>query len=176
MDRICNNALVLAQALKDHPKVNFINYPGLEDNSYYTLAQEQFSGKFGGLLTLRVGSKENAFCVINNLQYALNASNIGDARTLVVHPASTIYKGNTLEEREKMGVYEDLNNISLLWPDKNDRYNTESKLYQMSLTDLGIDELVESISIDKKYNKFLKAQLERLCVDTDVINYRLDIM
>lgn len=120
MDRICANALALAQALKDHPKVNFINYPGLEDNPYHTIAQEQFSGKFGGLLTIRVGSKENAFKVINNLQYALNASNIGDARTLVVHPASTIYITNTLEEREKMGVYEDLIRISVGLEDAED--------------------------------------------------------
>lgn len=113
MDRICSNALALAQALKDHPKVNFVNYPGLEDNSFHSIAKEQFTVKFGGLLTLRVGSKENAFKVINHLQFALNASNIGDARTLVVHPASTIYEANTLEEREKMGVYEDLIRVSV---------------------------------------------------------------
>lgn len=120
MDRICDNALALASALNDHPKVNVVNYPGLEDNLYHTMAHDQFSGKFGGLLTLRVGSKENAFHVINNLQYALNASNIGDARTLVVHPASTIYEANTLEEREKMGVYEDLIRISVGLEDAED--------------------------------------------------------
>lgn len=120
MDRICDNALALAQALKDSPKVSFVNYPGLVDNPYQNIAKEQFNGKFGGLLTIRVGSKENAFQVINNLQYALNASNIGDARTLVVHPASTIYVANTLEEREKMGVYEDLIRISVGLEDAED--------------------------------------------------------
>jgi len=120
MDRICDNALALAKFLKEQPQVSFVNYPGLEDNPYHEIAREQFSGKFGGLLTLRVGSKKNAFRVINNLQYALNASNIGDARTLVVHPASTIYAGNTLEEREKMGVYEDLIRVSVGLEDAED--------------------------------------------------------
>lgn len=120
MDRICDNALALAKALDNNSKVSFVNYPGLETNPYHTMAQDQFSGKFGGLLTIRVGSKENAFKVINNLQYALNASNIGDARTLVVHPASTIYITNTLEEREKMGVYEDLIRISVGLEDADD--------------------------------------------------------
>lgn len=120
MDRICSNALALAEALKTHPQVRFLNFPGLEDNPYHLLAKEQFSGRFGGLLTIRVGSKEKAFKLINNLRYAFNVSNIGDARTLVVHPASTIYESNTLEEREKMGVNEDLIRISVGLEDPED--------------------------------------------------------
>lgn len=120
MDRICDNALALAKALKDHSKIRSVNYPGLEENPYHKLAQEQFSGKFGGLLTIRVGSKENAFKVINHLKYAINVSNIGDTRTLVVHPSSTIYEANSLEEKEKMGVYEDLIRISVGLEDPED--------------------------------------------------------
>ena len=113
MERLCGNALALALLLRENNKVSFANYPGIEDNHYHELAKEQFSGKFGGILTIRVGSKENAFKVINNLKYASNLANVGDVRTLVIHPASTIYETNSLEEREKMGVYEDLIRISV---------------------------------------------------------------
>jgi len=105
--------LALALFLRENSKVSLANYPGLEDNHYHELAKEQFSEKFGGILTIRVGSKENAFRVINNLKYASNLANVGDVRTLVIHPASTIYETNSLEEREKMGVYEDLIRISV---------------------------------------------------------------
>ena len=113
MERLCSSALALALFLRENNKVSFVNYPGLEDNPYHELAKKQFSGKFGGILTIRVGSKENAFKVINNLKYASNLANVGDVRTLVIHPASTIYETNSLEEREKMGVYEDLIRISV---------------------------------------------------------------
>jgi len=113
MERLCSNALALATYLRDNSKVSFTNYSGLEDNPYHELAKEQFSGKFGGILTIRVGSKKNAFSVINSLKFASNLANVGDVRTLVIHPASTIYETNSLEEREKMGVYEDLIRISV---------------------------------------------------------------
>jgi O-acetylhomoserine (thiol)-lyase len=113
MDRLCDNALKLAQSLKKNSSVVYVNYPGLLDTEYYSIANEQFRGKFGAILTIRVGSKENAFKVINNLKYATNLSNIGDVRTLVIHPASTIYADNSTEEKEKMGVYEDLIRISV---------------------------------------------------------------
>ena len=113
MERLCGNALALAFFLRENSKVSLANYPGLEDNHYHELAKEQFSGKYGGILTIRVGSKENAFRVINNLKYASNLANVGDVRTLVIHPASTIYETNSLEEREKIGVYEDLIRISV---------------------------------------------------------------
>ena len=61
----------------------------------------------GGILTLRVGSKERAYQLMNHLKYALNATNIGDARTLVIHPASTIYIHNTEEQMRDAGVYAD---------------------------------------------------------------------
>jgi O-acetylhomoserine (thiol)-lyase len=113
LDRLCSNALKLAMTLKNHPKVTGVNYPGLESCQDYGVAIKQFKDKFGAILTIRVGSKENAFKLINSLKYAYNLSNIGDVRTLVIHPASTIYATNTVEEMEKMGVYDDLIRISV---------------------------------------------------------------
>lgn len=113
MDRLCSNALKLAEALAENPKVDHVNYPGLPQSDYHVLSEAQFGDKHGAILTIRVGSKENAFKVINSLKYALNLANIGDVRTLVIHPASTIYIANSLDEKEKMGVYEDLIRISI---------------------------------------------------------------
>lgn len=98
---------------KGNPKVVSVNYPGLEDNENHELAARQFGERYGAILTIRVGSKENAFKVINSLKYAYNLSNIGDVRTLVIHPASTIYATNSVEEMGKMGVYDDLIRISV---------------------------------------------------------------
>lgn len=113
MERICSNALALAKFLAQHPGVAWVNYPGLPDNPYHQIAGEQFGGRYGILLTFGVDSKERAFKVINNLKYAYNLANIGDVRTLVIHPASTIYATNTPEEKALMGVTEDMIRVSV---------------------------------------------------------------
>ncbi|MDI6879039.1 MAG: aminotransferase class I/II-fold pyridoxal phosphate-dependent enzyme [Desulfitobacteriaceae bacterium] len=120
MERACYNAGQLAGYLQNHAKVGTVNYPGLDDHPDHTKAKQQFLGRFGGLLTIRMGTKENAFKLINNLKYAANLANIGDTRTLVIHPASTIYAANTLTEKEAMGVYEDLIRISVGIEDSED--------------------------------------------------------
>lgn len=113
MERMCSNALELAEFLSRHPAVSWVNYPGLQENPYYKIATEQFEGKYGIMLTFGVGSKERAFKVINNLKYAYNVANIGDIRTLVIHPASTIYSAFSPEERALMGVREDMVRVSV---------------------------------------------------------------
>lgn len=113
MERACENAYNLALDLDRHDKVASVNYAGLPGSPYHDLAKRQFNGKYGAILTIRLGSKQNAFAVINHLKYALNLANIGDARTLVIHPASTIYAGSSSKEREQAGVYDDLIRISV---------------------------------------------------------------
>jgi O-acetylhomoserine (thiol)-lyase len=114
MERICNNAQALAEHFKTLRYVKEVNYPGLKDNKFYPLINKQFeNGYAGGILTIRVESKEMAFQIINNLKYALNVSNIGDTKTLVVHPASTIFAHSSDEEKQSAGVYDDLIRISV---------------------------------------------------------------
>lgn len=114
MERICENAQILAEHLRKLHYVKEVNYPGLSDNPYHPLIEKQFqNGYAGGILTLRLESKEKAFSVINNLKYALNVSNIGDTKTLVVHPASTIFAHSSPEEKAAAGVYDDLIRISV---------------------------------------------------------------
>ncbi|MFR5875068.1 MAG: O-acetylhomoserine aminocarboxypropyltransferase/cysteine synthase family protein [Eubacterium sp.] len=114
MERICQNAQLLAEHFKTLRYVKEVNYPGLKDSEYYPLINKQFNhGYAGGILTIRVESKEKAFSIINNLKYALNVSNIGDTKTLVVHPASTIFAHSSDEEKAAAGVYDDLIRISV---------------------------------------------------------------
>lgn len=112
MERLCYNALKLAEYLKTVPDME-VNYPALEDNPYYPLVKEQFGGRGGAILTLRAGSKEKAFRLINNLQYAAIATNIGDVRTLVIHAASTIYTHSSEQQKLSAGVYDDTIRISI---------------------------------------------------------------
>jgi O-acetylhomoserine (thiol)-lyase len=114
MERICSNAQALAEYFKTLNCIKEVNYPGLNDNKYHSLIIKQFeNGYSGGILTIRVESKEKAFQIINNLKYAFNVSNIGDTKTLVVHPASTIFAHSSDEEKQSAGVYDDLIRISV---------------------------------------------------------------
>lgn len=119
MERICENALRLAECLEELDGVS-VNYPGLKSNAYYSLVQSQFGGKGGGIVTLRAGSKERAYRLMNTLKYALNATNIGDTKTLVIHPASTIYVNSSEEQRLNAGVYHDTIRISVGIEDPED--------------------------------------------------------
>ncbi|HWQ40496.1 MAG TPA: PLP-dependent transferase [Desulfosporosinus sp.] len=120
MERLCSNALTLAEFLDGNPKISMVNYPGLKGSQWHELAKKQFGGYYGAILTLRVGRKENAFKIINHLRYAVNAANIGDSRTLVIHPASTIYAYASAAEKENAGVYDDLIRISVGLEDVED--------------------------------------------------------
>jgi O-acetylhomoserine (thiol)-lyase len=113
MDRHCSNALALARFLKGHPKVAWVSYPGLEDSPGHAVATRLYSGLYGGLLTFGTGDKASAFKAINGLRLAKNLANIGDAKTLVIHPASTICADYNAEEKALLGVTEDLIRVSV---------------------------------------------------------------
>ena len=87
---------------------------------YHELAERMLSGYGGGILNFRAGSKERAFKIINSLKYAKIASNIGDIRTLVIHPASTLYIRSGKTEMEAAGVFDDTVRVSVGIEDKND--------------------------------------------------------
>ena len=109
----CANAARLARFLGSHSKVAWVNYPGLEDSPYRDLAVAQFGGLGGGLLTFSLGSGARAFRFINALKLAKNLANLGDAKTLVIHPASTIFHEFDDERRREMGVTADMIRVSV---------------------------------------------------------------
>lgn len=113
MNKHCENALKLAKFLSNNEKVAQVNYPGFLNNPFHKIAKKYFNNKFGGLLTFKLGNKEKCFKFINNLKIAKNLANLGDAKTLVIHPASTIYHECSQKEKEDAGVSENLIRVSV---------------------------------------------------------------
>ena len=113
MERHCSNALSIAQHLADDSRIESICYPGLETHSDHSTAKSQFAGHYGAILALHLGSKERCFKFINALQRAQNLANLGDAKTLVIHPASTFCRDATADEKLAMGVTDDLVRFSI---------------------------------------------------------------
>ena len=113
MERECQNALELAHWIVENYSDIIVNYPGLEESPYHEIAEKQFRNGYGAIVTVRTGSKEKAFSIINSLKIPLIISNIGDTKTLVIHPESTIAAHISDEEKLQSGVFEDLIRISV---------------------------------------------------------------
>lgn len=112
MERHCSNALALARFLQEHPRISWVNYPGLPSSGQYQIATSQYRG-YGGILTFGIGDKESSFRLINSLRLVKNMTNIGDAKTMIIHPASTFCCDFTAAEQELMGVTANLLRVSV---------------------------------------------------------------
>lgn len=113
MERHCANALGLARFLQEQPGVVKVHYPGLESHPQHALATQRMPG-FGGVVSFEVaGGKDAAFRLINALKMALRASSLGDADTLVLHPASISHRGLSAADRARAGVSEGLIRVAL---------------------------------------------------------------
>lgn len=105
VQRHVDNALALATWLQNHPQVEFVEYPGLKDNAYHKLASQYLTNGFGGILNFGIkGDKEKASQLIDSLKLASHLANVGDAKTLVIHPASTTHEQLSAEEQLISGV------------------------------------------------------------------------
>lgn len=105
VQRHVDNALELAQWLEQHPQVDFVEYPGLKSNPYHSLAAKYLEHGFGGVLNFGVkGGKDKASKFIDALKLASHLANVGDAKTLVIHPASTTHEQLSAEEQLAAGV------------------------------------------------------------------------
>lgn len=115
IERHTSNALALANFLQKHEKIAWVNYNGLEDHPYHELAKKYFkNGQFGTLFTFGVkGGYEAAKTFINEVQLASHLANVGDAKTLVIHPSSTTHQQLNEAEQEASGVRSDLIRVSV---------------------------------------------------------------
>ena len=114
MERHCSNALAVARFLKDHPAVTWVNYPGLTDNPYHELAKRYLPKGVGSIFTFGIkGGKEAGVRFIESVQLLSHLANVGDAKTLVIHPASTTHRQLTEEEQLTAGVTPDMIRISV---------------------------------------------------------------
>jgi O-acetylhomoserine (thiol)-lyase len=114
MERHCNNAEVVANYLQNHPKVEWVNYAGLENSPYQATCKKICGGKASGILSFGVaGGLEAGGRFIDALQMILRLVNIGDAKSLACHPASTTHRQLNEKELAAAGVSEDLVRISV---------------------------------------------------------------
>ncbi|NPV72925.1 MAG: homocysteine synthase [Pelotomaculum sp.] len=114
MERHSRNALAVAKYLEQHPKVAWVNYPGLPGHPSHELARRYYRNGFGALVTFGVkGGREQALRFIDALQIFSLLANIGDAKSLVIHPASTTHQQLTPEEQLATGVTEDMIRLSV---------------------------------------------------------------
>lgn len=114
MERHSSNALKVAQFLKNHPQVNWVNYPNLEDSQYKQLINRDFNGQGSGLLSFGIkGGREAGGRFIDALKLFYRLVNIGDAKSLATHPATTTHRQLSSEELKKAGVGEDMVRLSI---------------------------------------------------------------
>jgi O-acetylhomoserine/O-acetylserine sulfhydrylase len=114
IERHCQNGLALAQWLESHPKVDWVWYPGLSSHPYHESAKKYFrTGLFGSMLSFGIrGGLEAGKTFINNVELASLLANVGDAKTLVIHPASTTHQQLNEEEQKSSGVTPDQIRVS----------------------------------------------------------------
>lgn len=124
MERHVENTVKIAKYLNEHPKVKWINYPGLEDNKYHELSKKYFSQGVGAIFTFGVqGGYENGKKLINSLAIFSHLANVGDAKSLIIHPASTTHQQLNEEEQRKSGVTPELIRVSIGIENVNDLIN-----------------------------------------------------
>ncbi|MDJ0780085.1 MAG: O-acetylhomoserine aminocarboxypropyltransferase/cysteine synthase [Gammaproteobacteria bacterium] len=114
MDRHCANAVGVAGFLREHPAVTWVNYAGLEDNPYQPLVKKYLPKGAGSILSFGVaGGAEAGEKFINSAQFMSHLANVGDARTLIIHPASTTHRQLSEEQQIAAGVTPDMVRISV---------------------------------------------------------------
>jgi O-acetylhomoserine/O-acetylserine sulfhydrylase len=114
VERTCENALALAKWLEEHPSVAYVNYPGLESSKYHELAKKYLSRGFGGVLSFKLkAGKEAADNFVNSLKMISHLANVGDSKTLIIHPASTTHSQLSEAEQATAGVEAGLLRISV---------------------------------------------------------------
>jgi O-acetylhomoserine (thiol)-lyase len=114
MERHCANCMAVAEFLSDHGLVTWVKYAGLADSPYQTLTQNYLPMGAGGVLTFGIrGGQKAGVGFIENAQFLSHLANVGDAKTLVIHPASTTHRQLTEEEQAAAGVTPDMIRLSV---------------------------------------------------------------
>ena len=114
VERHVQNAQALAEWLENHPKVEYVNYPGLKRSKYHELAKKYFPKGPGSVLTFKIkGDSDNANKLIDNVSLHSHLANVGDAKSLIIHPSATTHEQLSPEEQRATGVIPGLLRISV---------------------------------------------------------------
>jgi O-acetylhomoserine (thiol)-lyase len=121
VERHSENALAVAEFLQDHPKVAWVNYPGLTSNPGHDLAKKYLEGGFGPLVGFGVkGGRTSGEKVINSVKLFSHLANIGDTKSLIIHPATTTHQQLTPQEQASTGVTDDYIRLAIGIEDVDD--------------------------------------------------------
>ena len=121
MQRHCDNALAVAEFLSTHPAVKWVSYPGLKGDRYYNLAQKYCPKGAGAVFTFGLkGGYDAGLALVSNLQLFSHLANVGDTRSLVIHPASTTHRQLSDEQKVIAGAGPDVVRLSIGIEDKAD--------------------------------------------------------
>jgi O-acetylhomoserine (thiol)-lyase len=121
MERHCQNAQKIAEFLESHPLVTWVNYPGLKSNKYYDLAQKYLPKGAGSIFCFGLkGGQAAGEKFIDGVEFLSHLANVGDAKTLVIHPASTTHRQLSEEEQIKAGITPDMIRLSVGIEDVDD--------------------------------------------------------
>ncbi len=114
MERHQENAMKVARFLASRPEVRWVNYPGLDESPSHATAKRMFGGRgYGGLLTFGLADRDQCFRFIDGLELVYHLANLGDCKSLVIHPASSQYLSFPPEIREKLAITDDLVRLSV---------------------------------------------------------------
>eukprot|EP00293_Proteomonas_sulcata_P010600 CAMPEP_0184300862 /NCGR_PEP_ID=MMETSP1049-20130417/11194_1 /TAXON_ID=77928 /ORGANISM="Proteomonas sulcata, Strain CCMP704" /LENGTH=243 /DNA_ID=CAMNT_0026611701 /DNA_START=25 /DNA_END=756 /DNA_ORIENTATION=- len=114
MERHCENGLKVAEFLESHPEVSWVSYAGLPTNPYKPLADRYLQGKGGSVFTFGLkGGYEAGVKVVERCQLLSHLANLGDVRSLILHPASTTHRQLTLEQRTAAGAGDEVIRLSI---------------------------------------------------------------
>jgi O-acetylhomoserine (thiol)-lyase len=114
MQRHCENALRVAEYLNSHPSVSWVRYPGLKSDQSYKVASSQFKNGFGGMVVFGIkGNSRNGEAFINNLKLFSHLANVGDAKSLAIHPSSTTHSQLSEQMQLDCGITPDLIRLSI---------------------------------------------------------------
>ena len=114
MERHCSNAMAIAKHLEAHPEVEWVEYPGLESSKYHALADKVLSGGYGAILTFGIrGGRDAGQAFISNLELFSHLANIGDAKSLAIHPSTTTHSQLNDEELSLAGVTPEMVRLSV---------------------------------------------------------------
>lgn len=120
MERVCGNAQSIAEFLVGEEAVGSVDYPGLASSPYHDRANRQFDGRYGGILAFSLPDKSSCFRFLNRLALVRRSSNLGDNKTLALHPSTTIYVEFTAEEQKAMSVDDTIIRLSVGIEDTDD--------------------------------------------------------
>ena len=121
MDRVSKTALDVAKYLQNHPKVTWVNYPKLEDNKYFDLAEKYLPKGASSIISFGIkGGRETGTKFIENVKLLIHATNIGDSRSIITYPSLTTHRQLTDEQKQECGIGDDFMRLSVGLEDVED--------------------------------------------------------